>query len=448
MKIQTIQIKNFMALENLEIKVGAINRIQGDNGQGKTSVAEAIKYLLGGGKTAFLQREGQEKSMVVGILEDGRQIVRKILPSGATLQLLGPDGKPLPKEAGKPTDLLQSLVSAVALNPMKLVNADDATWIETLLEAFPQEVDAEALDALVDDWRQHVKDPSRITQICDDLEKYLMDLRKDVNGRKRQAEATIAQLQQSLPDEAEAVPAASLAAIEARLAEIQREEANHHQRSTNDELHSLRQSDEKFDEEIRALEAKLAELRNAKAAERRKISGAAETARHEFTKTLQQERATLQVQQAALRQAEKQAAQVANTRAFIAQQQKERDEHDAASESYTSVIEEIRKMRANAIAQIPVRGLEIRENAVYLDGKPRAMANEARRVQAAIQVARHAAGELPIICIDSVDCLSPSGFAAFEQAVQRWTEAEGLQVFYVRASDGPLQVVTDSAAAK
>ena len=89
MKIQTIDIKNFLALEQVTLNIQApINIIAGANEAGKSSIRDAIQWCLTGQarglKThqdqAYLIRQGAKAAEVTITLADGQAITRKKTP--------------------------------------------------------------------------------------------------------------------------------------------------------------------------------------------------------------------------------------------------------------------------------------------------------------------------------------------------------------------------------
>jgi hypothetical protein len=98
MKIQTIDIKNFLALEQVTLDLQApINIIAGANEAGKSSIRDAIQWCLTGQarglKThqdqAYLIREGAKAAEVTITLVDGQAIARKKTPK-TPASIIGP----------------------------------------------------------------------------------------------------------------------------------------------------------------------------------------------------------------------------------------------------------------------------------------------------------------------------------------------------------------------
>lgn len=439
--VNKVIISNIMGLERLEIECGKVNTIKGDNGLGKTSVVSALQFLVGGGSIGTLLRDGQDKGQIVAVLDNGTQIVRKILPSGQSVEFLDEFGKKLPKTAGTPQEQLNSLASAIALNPVRFLNAKETDQLQMILDTFPSELDEEAVTKAVggEEWRVLIPGIHDTKNACDHLEKTYFSRRTDKNSRRDQQVATIKQLRESLSGADADDATAELETVQAELKKLVEGERNHTAESIRNEQLDVRASDEKHDKIIADIQKKLDDARAAKAAARSDIQRKAEGERFDYSKTLAASRGELEKAQATLAMQRDQAVREASTKATITNLESQVKTLDTEIRQLTDQVEALRDLRKKAAEDIPIKGIENRDGKLYCDGLPFAAVNEARKVQVALQLARHAAGELPIICMDGLECLSPDTFAHFEKAVQKWDA----QLFVTRVSNGPLRIVRD-----
>ena len=140
MKISHVRIQNILGIKQFEFDAGQFNILSGKNGQGKTSVLEAIKAALKGGNDATLLRKGAEAGEVVLVLEDGLEIRKRVTSRTATTTVLQ-DGKSQPR----PAEFLSRFADMMSVNPVDFLTAPKKKRVEVLLEAMPIEAGAVGL---------------------------------------------------------------------------------------------------------------------------------------------------------------------------------------------------------------------------------------------------------------------------------------------------------------
>ena len=132
-KIIKLEANNFKRLRAVEISPdGNLVVIAGRNGQGKTSVLDAITAALGGTSTKALPRpirDGEDKASIVLETED-LIVTRKFTASGSTLTVKGKDGATFSKGQAK----LDQLLGRLSLDPLAFTQLSDKEQLKTLLE--------------------------------------------------------------------------------------------------------------------------------------------------------------------------------------------------------------------------------------------------------------------------------------------------------------------------
>jgi recombinational DNA repair ATPase RecF len=141
-RIVKIQIDNILGLEHLDIAPGALTVVEGANGTGKTSVLEAIKAGLGGGRDATLLRKGAKEGQVVLVLDDGTEITKRVKADGASTATVK---HPTFGAIAKPQSYLDKLADALSVNPIAFLAAPPAKRAAWLLEVLPSKVTDEDL---------------------------------------------------------------------------------------------------------------------------------------------------------------------------------------------------------------------------------------------------------------------------------------------------------------
>lgn len=146
MKIVALTAENVKKLRAVEIKPsGTLVAITGKNGQGKTSVLDAIWWALAG--TTHIQaapiRKGESKARIR--LDLGEIVVeRRFTDKGSTLTVESAEGARYPS----PQKMLDALLGALTFDPLAFVGQEPKKQFETLRGIVKLEVDFDELDGL------------------------------------------------------------------------------------------------------------------------------------------------------------------------------------------------------------------------------------------------------------------------------------------------------------
>ncbi|HBL06255.1 MAG TPA: hypothetical protein DDZ33_04805, partial [Clostridium sp.] len=78
-QISLLRIANFLGIEEQEIKAAKINILRGPNGEGKTSVIEALeKTFTNKSRRTEVVRHGTDEAALYVELDDGLEVNRRI----------------------------------------------------------------------------------------------------------------------------------------------------------------------------------------------------------------------------------------------------------------------------------------------------------------------------------------------------------------------------------
>ncbi|WP_341394031.1 AAA family ATPase [Arthrobacter sp. G119Y2] len=145
-KIIKLEANNFKRLRAVEISPdGNLVVIAGRNGQGKTSVLDAITAALGGTSSKALPRpirDGEDKASIVLETED-LIVTRKFTASGSTLTVKGKDGATFSKGQAK----LDELLGRLSLDPLAFTQLSDKEQLATLIDLVELPFDPTKLEA-------------------------------------------------------------------------------------------------------------------------------------------------------------------------------------------------------------------------------------------------------------------------------------------------------------
>ena len=439
MKINHIKISNILGIDELEFSPDGFNAITGKNGQGKTSVLEAIKAATGGGHDATLLRKGSDKGEIVLVLDNGMEITRRVTAARSTT-----DVKEGGKKLTKPADAIRALTDSLSVNPVEFLTSTKKDRVKVLLESMPISVDAEHLSKIsgVKVANQH---GLQALALVDAVRQQVFDDRTGTNRAVKEKEATINQLTLAMPDLPEGgvegsedeLRAQLQAASETREAEEQRitSKLAGFQKTTAEAIQKLRDDAQaqidaikaKLDEDVQAERAKLSTI-ETKANQQRQINV------EKFTAAAGPIRETLAVI-VGNRDA---AAKREQTKAVIAQMQEDLENLVADAKNQTEAITAIDTYKSELLASMPIPGLSVEDGEVYRDGVQFDRLNTAQQVEIAFQIAKLRAGELAVVCLDGLELLDSEHLAELEAQA----ESSGLQVFVTRVSDEEFSVNT------
>lgn len=143
--ITHLEISNFKRIRVVSMDAVGSVTVAGRNGQGKSSILDAIAVLLLGGAAmpAKPVREGAETAQIMGDTSDGYRIVRIITPDGKTkkLTITGNDGM-MPRQ---PQAWLDAKIAGLTFDPLAFTRMDAKTQAATIRKLTG--VDVSDLDA-------------------------------------------------------------------------------------------------------------------------------------------------------------------------------------------------------------------------------------------------------------------------------------------------------------
>lgn len=399
-KIVEMRAENYRRLRAVEIRPdGNVVAISGRNGQGKTSLLNAIAVALGGKDLAPKQpiRAGQDRAEIAIQLSDGIKVRRRFrrTESGDTESDLRVevDGR----DRAKPQAFLSELVGSIAFDPLAFMREPPAAKA-MLLRQLVAGVDFAAID------KANKNDAEERTAV----------------GREaRQARAASEAI--ALPPGKPPQPVDSGALVK-EITDAY--EANGRAAAYEAKREQYEAEINRIDDDIERAEAALKKLR-----ERRAGGKAAIVALGGMPSTF--DTAPLE---ARLRDIE-----AINS---VAGDAKRRDELlarardcEAAYEALTRKIETRNSDVAEAIerARLPVKGLALGDGAVMLDGLPIEQASGAEQLKVSVAIAMALNPTLRIMLVDEASSLDADSL----QAVAAMAAEKDYQVWLVRvAQDG------------
>lgn len=440
MQISHIKIKNILGIDALEFSPGAFTEISGKNGQGKTSVLEAIKSAIGGGHDATLLRKGEEQGESVILLDDDTEISRRI-KAGASQTDVRREGK----KVTRPAELIKALTDSIAVNPVDFLRAPKKDRVRVLLESMPIEADTDYLSEIsgipVD-----AQEGVHALHVIKSVHEKVYDARTATNAVLKEKRATVNQLRQALPEMPEGLEGQDEEALTKSIADLQitrdtrlekiRQKLDGLKDATRTSIDDIRTKLQADIDALKTAAQAQVDTINAALEENTKLAAAA-TAKAQATCTDAVEPIKLTL--ATIRANRETFAKRTQTIDTINQFSTDIDDLTAKSEGQSQALAEIEKYKSELLETLPIPGLEVIDGEIMRDGIVFDRLNTAQQVDIAVEIAKIRSGDLGIICCDGLELLSTEAFESFkERAI-----ASGLQMFVTRVSDGDLHINTD-----
>ena len=387
--ITSLELENVKKVKAvaLEPAPAGLTVIGGRNGQGKTSVLDAIAWALGGERfrPAAAKREGSVLDPVLRVqLSNGLTVTRKGAKSALTVT----------DESGKRSgqQLLNEFVEALALDLPKFLNATDKERAGILLDILGIQDQLDALEreerSRYDTRLQTGRDRDQARHHADSLDYY--------------------------PDAGAPV---SVTALTEKLKEAQAENARN--RAFREKIGQLEVRREEIQERIRELQAELGGVNDG-------LRIAQEQA----------ENLTDRDEDAILQQI--QAADEINAKVRANSAKLEADQRAAAlAEQYdalTGEIEDVRARRAALLegADMPLEGLSVQEGVLTYQGQPWSCMSSAEQLRAATAIVGRLKPECRFVLVDKLEQMDTDTLRQFGA----WAADQGLQVIGTRVSTG------------
>ena len=377
MKINKLIVENFKRLKAVEIvpTPTGIVEIRGKNGQGKSSVLDAIQCAFGGGDV--LPKQPIRRGAEVGRIEcDCGEIIvtRRFTAAGSNLVLEAATGA----RFRSPQHMLDEVYTAVALDVLEFARMKPAQRMQTLRPVIHYGVDLDMLDGL------NARD---------------YEDRTDVNreARKLRGQASGIQYPEGLPSAPVDVSALTarlqqageentlLERRKARRQQVASEVAGNRQtaKSKRDRVEQLRREAAELEVEAEGLETTADELD-------RSLTDAEPLPEPVATAGLVAELETARTTNAQLEAKARRETLEAEAAAL-----------EARSQALTAAMAERSEQKAEAIAnaKMPVEGMAVDDGDVTLDGIPFDQASQAEKIRAGAMLAMAANPKLRVLCV-------------------------------------------------
>lgn len=395
--INELQVENLKRIKavKLEPSASGLTVIGGKNGQGKTSVLDAIAWALGGEKfrPTNPKRDGAlTPPNLHVVLSNGIIVERKGI--NGSLKVIDPTGK----KSGQ--RLLDEFISKLALNLPAFLHASEAEKSKALL--------------------QIIGVGDKLT-VLDRKEEQLYNQRQEV-GRIADRKKKAAEEMPFYPNmPAEPVSVSDLLKeqqdILARNGENERK-----RRNARDMQERFMRAESNYKAAMEALKAAEDTLRKARA-DAEVAAKSAQDLQDESTAELEENLRNVEVMNEKIRaNAAKEGAEL------------EANNLQQEYEGLTEQIESVRSDRAGLLkeADLPLPGLSVKDGHLLYKGEPWDGMSGAEQLKVAVAIIRKLNPECGFVLMDKLEQMDTDTLREFG----KWLEEEGLQVIATRVSTG------------
>jgi DNA repair exonuclease SbcCD ATPase subunit len=438
MKILGLQVENYKRLKAVEITPdGNSVIISGKNGQGKSSLLEAIWVALGGKKYLPEKpiREGEERAVLR--LDLGDLVATRIItPKGDRLEVANKEGAVF----RSPQAILDSLIGKLSFDPLEFARGNSAQdkrrRLETLSEIVELDFDKETFMEELGVEGELPDDPA---QAINAAYKMIYDERTGINRDMDRAKKSLEALGEI--EKAEPVSITELIAEKERL-----EAENEENDRLREELEWQEERIAEIDKDIEIIEVQIEELLKRRTEfenERKKVGNELERLKEDVAQLQDNDLTEINQKIASADEINRKAQRWQD----YLKTKKQVEEYEAESQKLTDKLKWIKRYKQDMIARakFPVKGLDFTEDGVLYNGLPFEQAGEAEKLRVSFAIAAAMNPKLRVVTIDGAECLDPEHLGL----VQKMAEERDMQVWMTVVDDsGKVGIVIEDGEVK
>lgn len=466
-KITKIRIKNLFGITEYSGD-GKSVELLGENGVGKSSVIDAIRYALTNkSDRRYIVRNGETEGEILIETDSGLRINRKARTNQADYKSVKQNGH----EVGSPETFLKDIFTPLQLSPIEFMEKTEKEQNAIILDMIQYDWNLQTIKEWFGEIPDWVSYDQNILQILNDIQSEKGDYyrnRQDVNRDIRNKRSFIEDIAEEIPEgyNAEKWENENLGELYQKIERIRKE---------NEQIEKAKRFVEQRDNKIRSFEAdkeiKLAALDREFNAEKERLvkererlesqlrenetilSGLSEKKADKSALIKKEYEANVAKYDSALEEykdiAEKDpvdyselqelAQNVEKMKSYINEYkrmlglQEEVEYLSSKSEEYTRKIEKARSLPGEILenATIPIEGLSVKDGIPLINGLPISNLSDGEKLNLCIDVAIQKPNGLQIILIDGVEKMSTK----MRESLYQKCKEKGLQFIATRTTD-------------
>jgi DNA repair exonuclease SbcCD ATPase subunit len=386
-RITAVHIHDFKRVRNVEITPPAdadLLLLAGRNGQGKSSILDALSAALGGAKALPAEpiRRGASEAEIVVEFDGGALSIQRVIgPKGTSLEVKNADGV-----LRSPQSMLDKLVGARTLDPLQFLQLKPGDQHAQLMRQIP---DAHRIGEANAKREGLFKRRTELGRDRDNAKGELERLRalKVVAGEARDVAALTKEKDELAAVQHESnqfIHAANSAAGDVAMAESLYERQRDQAEATRRQIERLQVELQRLDTEAASTKADLDRKRELAIAAKAKVGEVTEKWKASAARRaeLDEQLASADAHNRAIFEADAHAKRLVESEAS---HKKLHDAYETCSEAIDKI--DAWKKKILTAAQLPVAGLKVTEDAILFNGVPFAQASAAERLRVSVALA-------------------------------------------------------------
>jgi predicted ATP-dependent endonuclease of OLD family len=425
MKIAEVEITNVGIIEHLVIRPQSVTVISGGNGQGKTTVLEAIRACFEGGHDPSLIRRGAKKADVLITLDNKTTIRRTITPKSSDLDITTVDGLKVPK----PQSFVEKIAAGFSFDPIAFMDAPKKDRAAFLLSAMPVKFTPADIDSAT---KLRVSPQDKKELNLDDLaaiRKQLYETRSAKNKIADESTKTCFRLHKELPQDD---------GIDWKAKQVELQQERDALRKDNSDIRDAisKRTYDLLANDTAEINRQILELTEKRDRFKAEMATALNGAIAELEESSRPRIEELSRKIVEAEQKAETRMKLASTRETIDKMADEALAVEKQVGTLTKAIESIDELKARKLALLPIDGLVVESGEIFFNGVPWDRLSTAQKYFLCFQVIGLKAEPGSPMIVDRGETFDAENWDAFESGARE----SGFQIFATKVTAGPMKV--------